>query len=727
MAVTSVFCLPNAKVNAEDFSQTEFEGTFTVEKKAPGVSVVHISGLSDGQVAAITGKSNYEDKVYMEMEYREILRRGADSRFTLEEFNQFFEKTGGTFTDSVEVRADKVTSMETAFVCIYEKQADGITYKQVQIAMVDIPYMLDEAKIYYDFQEITDVNQLSSGERYLLLPETYGDNEAVASIPKYGALIHFAGTNPNTAEFATIYRLLPEKENQKVAHDVNSLWNSTRLLYTPQAAISFLQTGTEFGGAGHGLMGYYQGTILRGTGWYSSYSSDAINDNNGPLHLYSYKTIPLTEDLVTVTYNNSTLAVVNPGAVTLDISDFKAVADINGVEYEIPYLEFAAGDDSIDPAIGDTTVKISLGNLSYEVPVPVMGKYICGKVVDKEGNILTNIKAELKQDGVVLQTVMTDKSGVYTFTDVDAGKYQVVVTYEDSQRKLSVVKSDRILTNDTIKFGPGDKKTSLEIDANVPKTVIENLDRIYNTIVTDDNKGFTQANHDVIEDGGDAEVIVSLKRLTNTAEHAEYIQNLADKQITVIGMYLDISVEKAVTEVTENRTETNLIELPQTITLKMELEETLQNKGTLVVYRYHQGYIDVITSTPNADGESVTVSDDGKTVIINIKKFSTYALGYSNEAITVLPASIGVKDLIKEDTTTTETTTAADTVAASTSDGTAETASMTTAETASAAAVTGSKKPETAPKTGDTAPVASVILMLFTAAGLAGVALRKKK
>lgn len=48
-----------------------------------------------------------------------------------------------------------------------------------------------------------------------------------------------------------------------------------------------------------------------------------------------------------------------------------------------------------------------------------------------------------------------------------------------------------------------------------------------------------------------------------------------------------------------------------------------------VIYRYHDGGVDVISTTKNADGEYIELSKDGKQLTLYIKKFSEYAIGYT--------------------------------------------------------------------------------------------------
>ncbi|MBR1568195.1 MAG: hypothetical protein IJ648_04465 [Lachnospiraceae bacterium] len=111
---------------------------------------------------------------------------------------------------------------------------------------------------------------------------------------------------------------------------------------------------------------------------------------------------------------------------------------------------------------------------------------------------------------------------------------------------------------------------------------------------------------------------------------------------------------------------------------------------TYMVLRLHNGSVTVLPTKLNADG----------TLSFETDKFSTYALAYTDtkEATTT--------ELTTEATataTTTEVTTEATTSAASTSDAT----------TATAAEVA-----KTAPKTGDAMPVAVMVVLMLSAAGM---------
>ena len=153
------------------------------------------------------------------------------------------------------------------------------------------------------------------------------------------------------------------------------------------------------------------------------------------------------------------------------------------------------------------------------------------------------------------------------------------------------------------------------------------------------------------------------------------------------------------------QTKTGLIELPKLLTFYFDIDSTMQGKQSYVVYRYHQAYIDTLTTTPNEDGEYIEVSEDGTKLILHAKKFSTYAVGYSDEEKTVDNKSVAVDSLIeKVNAPIAETTSTA-----------TPTATPTAAPVAKAA-----------PDTGDNSTAWLFIMMLFAGTGIA-VFSRKKK
>jgi len=107
------------------------------------------------------------------------------------------------------------------------------------------------------------------------------------------------------------------------------------------------------------------------------------------------------------------------------------------------------------------------------------------------------------------------------------------------------------------------------------------------------------------------------------------------------GIRLDLSVFKDITPLNGTTITTQLIELPEVIDVTVDIPEELQGKSQYFIYRYHEGTVDVLSTTKNADGEYIEVSSDGKQLILHIKKFSDYVLAYKDATMTAKSPKTG--------------------------------------------------------------------------------------
>lgn len=226
-----------------------------------------------------------------------------------------------------------------------------------------------------------------------------------------------------------------------------------------------------------------------------------------------------------------------------------------------------------------------------------------------------------------------------------------------------------------------------------------NIQSQFDTIVEDTRKGYTKEDDAIVKSGGSAEINVNVEAVKSDVENTKYMTQVASKDGMKIGNFIDIVVTKIITDMDGKQTKTGLIELPKLLTFYFDIDSTMQGKQSYVVYRYHQDYIDTLTTTPNEDGEYIEISEDGTKLILHAKKFSTYAIGYSDEAKTVDNKSVAVEALIEK----------------------ANTPVVTPAPTPTAAPVA-----KAAPDTGDNSTAWLFMMTLFAGTGIA-VFSRKKK
>jgi hypothetical protein len=107
---------------------------------------------------------------------------------------------------------------------------------------------------------------------------------------------------------------------------------------------------------------------------------------------------------------------------------------------------------------------------------------------------------------------------------------------------------------------------------------------------------------------------------------AEIMMTAASTPQTV-GLFMDLSILKTIGLSTQS-----IDALPSLIDVLIPLDDSLQGKKDYFIYRYHGAVVDVITTTANEQGEKIELIDDGATLKMSVKQFSTYAIAY-NEAI----------------------------------------------------------------------------------------------
>jgi hypothetical protein len=166
------------------------------------------------------------------------------------------------------------------------------------------------------------------------------------------------------------------------------------------------------------------------------------------------------------------------------------------------------------------------------------------------------------------------------------------------------------------------------------KVAVTGENEIFNQLVSDPDKGYTASDKAIVDAGGSADIKVKVDKLEYKTfqDKVDAIDKTAGDSGLTVGLFLDLSVTKIMKSVSGDETTTQLKELPTLLTFQIDLPEKLIGMKEYVIYRHHDNKVDVITSTPNKDGEMVTLSKDGKQLILKLKKFSVYAIGYKSSS-----------------------------------------------------------------------------------------------
>lgn len=256
-------------------------------------------------------------------------------------------------------------------------------------------------------------------------------------------------------------------------------------------------------------------------------------------------------------------------------------------------------------------------------------------------------------------------------------------------------------TQTEIKKDDGEKAVSTEVkkDDKSPEVKVANLtDDFAESILSSEEKAVID---EALNNGEDVKVGVYLEiediSDTISASDQEKVKTAAANADKI--EFFDISLSKEISIDGRSQGEMPIHNLTTPLKLTIGVPKSFPAVAdgytrTYAVLRLHEGSVTELPTTLNSDG----------TLSFETDKFSTYALAYTD-----------TKEDTSETATTTAATTATTTVAASTSDAT----------TASAKAAAEDK---TAPKTGDSMPIAVLVVLMLAAAGaLAYMDLKKKK
>lgn len=164
----------------------------------------------------------------------------------------------------------------------------------------------------------------------------------------------------------------------------------------------------------------------------------------------------------------------------------------------------------------------------------------------------------------------------------------------------------------------------VEVGDQAPDIKVNGMEALLTQLADDTTKGITR---EELESGQDIEIKVIAKLSAMTDE--KYIRDKASiEEIAqeTIGLFFDLSVLKTITG-PDGAVETQLSEVPSILEIIMPLPDNLAGQESYVVYRVHNDQVEKLTQTPNVDGEYIEIRQNN--LILNVRKFSTYALAYS--------------------------------------------------------------------------------------------------
>lgn len=216
-------------------------------------------------------------------------------------------------------------------------------------------------------------------------------------------------------------------------------------------------------------------------------------------------------------------------------------------------------------------------------------------------------------------------TGIYGFSDIPAGTYNIVATQDVSSKTRTVTALVVVTDGDqteNVTVPSGDTSSVLDVKENTRPVVVGGLD----------DEASTKA-----EAGKSVTVTMTVKKqeeqqLPNTASPAEQQTQEAIAEIKAKAPgktleFMDIEVEKKVQEsgqpdITEKLAVTNTV-------MEIVIPYDMAGKNNITVYRHHDGVAEAFAeNTTKADG-TFYLDRENNLIYVYAQKFSTYAIGYT--------------------------------------------------------------------------------------------------
>ena len=241
-------------------------------------------------------------------------------------------------------------------------------------------------------------------------------------------------------------------------------------------------------------------------------------------------------------------------------------------------------------------------------------------IVWQNGANVSGATVQLKQGANIIAQRVTGADGSFTFRDVPAGMYNLVV--EKGGITVTVMQEiTNSSANLTITLPNGNMNTEVVVKPDTPPVIAGGLDSIFQ-----DEMVYTPEDKEIVAAGGTVEFKLVVEK-QDTPPAAIQIEAVKPANQT-IGLYLDLSITKTVTQNGGTETTTIVSQVGSLIQTIIPLPAELQGKSSYTVYREHDGVVEALPSSGN--GERYEVSADKTSITIYASKYSTYAIAWSS-------------------------------------------------------------------------------------------------
>lgn len=278
--------------------------------------------------------------------------------------------------------------------------------------------------------------------------------------------------------------------------------------------------------------------------------------------------------------------------------------------------------------LGLEEITVTYKGCSAVIPISVTEEIVeyftFGTVRDAAGNTVEGAIVRLYRGDTVIAdgSAVTNENGYYEFMNVAPGNYNLTVTYGYKSRNFFLYIPASSNELEDIYLPSGNVSSNVYVYDAVPYLYVSGLDEAATYLSTG------ESDNDIIN--------VSLEFTACNADYdKEYIQAYKNEFDNLIS-YFDISLYKNLT-FTNNDTSARvrISEVDPLIQIALEIPEEFQGMETYTVYRMHNNVLEklsmaTVTDPSTVTEECITVNAAKTQIVIYARKFSTYALSYSN-------------------------------------------------------------------------------------------------
>ena len=269
------------------------------------------------------------------------------------------------------------------------------------------------------------------------------------------------------------------------------------------------------------------------------------------------------------------------------------------------YVQYPEAEPSLEGYRFEGWEKIPQTMPDYELVInAIMTKMVVvtGKVLSNELPC-ENATVEIKN---TIYTTQTDKDGKFTLT-VPCGNFMLDVSKDTMKKSVSVSSDDFKKEIEDIVL------SSLGSSVTFEEQAVKTVDGLEN-VISDEDEEYLKTPGNTITVNASAKTVAS-----NSGVQSQIDSNYSSYTASIM---IDLTLEKV--KAGEESSTTAVTQTDEVVAFKVEIPSIIADKDEYIVLREHSAQYDVLSTTPNADGEYIKVENG--IITIYAKKFSVYTL-----------------------------------------------------------------------------------------------------